>query len=77
MPTKLSTITSKIACIPNRTDTTIVEEFHKYMKENDSSERHQNNALKFVIAYIKFLGSDMLSMTLSINSGLQVLLTQR
>ena len=47
------------------------------MKENDSSERHQNNALKFVIAYIKFLGSDMLSMTLSINSGLQVLLTQR
>jgi hypothetical protein len=54
MPTKLSTTTSKIACIPNRTDTTIVEEFHKYMKENDLSERHQNNALKFVIAYVKF-----------------------
>jgi integrase/recombinase XerD len=28
------------------------------MKENDSSERHQNNALKVVIAYAKFLGSD-------------------
>jgi integrase/recombinase XerD len=28
------------------------------MKDNDSSERHQNNALKVVIAYTKFLGSD-------------------
>jgi hypothetical protein len=28
------------------------------MKDNDSSERHQNNALKLVIAYAKFLGSD-------------------
>jgi hypothetical protein len=29
------------------------------MKDKDSSERHQNNALKVVIAYAKFLGSDM------------------
>jgi len=28
------------------------------MKDNDSSERHQNNALKVVNAYTKFLGSD-------------------
>ena len=28
------------------------------MKDNDSSERHQNNALKVVIAYAKHLGSD-------------------
>jgi hypothetical protein len=28
------------------------------MKYNDSSERHQNNALKIVIAYTKFLGTE-------------------
>jgi hypothetical protein len=28
------------------------------MKDNDSSERHQNNALKVVIAYANYLGSD-------------------
>jgi integrase/recombinase XerD len=28
------------------------------MKDNDSSNRHQNNALKVVIAYAKSLGSD-------------------
>jgi len=58
MPTKLSTTVTKIRSIPNKTNTTIIEEFHKYMKDNDSSERHQNNALKAVIAYAKYLGSD-------------------
>ena len=28
------------------------------MKDNDSSKRHQNNALKVVIAYAEYLGSD-------------------
>jgi integrase/recombinase XerD len=58
MPTKLSTTVLKIHTIPNATNASIIEEFHKYMKDNDSSERHQNNALKVVIAYAKFLGSD-------------------
>ena len=58
MPTKLSTTVTKIRSIPNKTNTTIIEEFHKYMKDNDSSERHQNNALKVVIAYAKYLDSD-------------------
>jgi hypothetical protein len=58
MPTKLSTTVSKIHTIPNVTNACIIEEFHKYMKDNDSSERHQNNALKVVIAYAKFLGSN-------------------
>jgi hypothetical protein len=58
MPTKLSTTVSKIQTIPNAISASIIEEFHEYMKYNDSSERHQNNALKVVIAYAKFLGSD-------------------
>ena len=56
MPTKLSTTVSKIKNIPNSTNPAIVEEFHNYMKDNDSSERHQNNALKVVISYANFLG---------------------
>ena len=58
MPTKLSTTVTKIRSVPNKINTTIIEEFHKYMRDNDSSERHQNNALKVVIAYAKYLGSD-------------------
>jgi integrase/recombinase XerD len=58
MPTKLSTTVSKIQTISNPINANVIEEFHKCMKENDSSERHQNNALKVVIAYAKFLGSD-------------------
>jgi hypothetical protein len=59
MPKKLSTTVTKIRSIPNKTNTTTIEEFHKYMKDNDSSDRHQNNALKVVIAYAKYLGSDI------------------
>src|SRR5919202_1534415 len=58
MPTKLSTTVSKIQTTPNAINVSIIEELHKYMKDNDSSERHQNNALKVVIAYAKFLGSN-------------------
>jgi integrase/recombinase XerD len=58
MPTKLSTTVSKIKSIPNTVNGSLIEEFYNYMKDNDSSERHQNNALKVVIAYTKFLGSD-------------------
>jgi hypothetical protein len=32
----------------------ILCQIHKYMKDNDSSERHQNNALKVIIAYAKY-----------------------
>jgi flagellar motor switch protein FliG len=35
MPTKLSTTVSKIHTIPNAVNTAIIEEFHKYMKDND------------------------------------------
>ncbi|MFL6383117.1 MAG: hypothetical protein ACJ72S_17775, partial [Nitrososphaeraceae archaeon] len=58
MPTKLSTTVSKIKSIPNTVHGSLIEEFYNYMKDNDCSERHQNNALKVVIAYTKFLGSD-------------------
>ncbi|MGC2384870.1 MAG: hypothetical protein WA631_17355 [Nitrososphaeraceae archaeon] len=58
MPTKLSTTDPRIGYLPNSTNTTIIEVFHEYMKDNESSERHQHNVLNGVIAYAKFLGSD-------------------
>jgi integrase/recombinase XerD len=56
MPSKLSTTISRIGAIPNPTNSTLVGEFHGYMKTNGASERHQNNSLKMVISYANYLG---------------------
>ena len=58
MPTKLTTTISKIASLPNSTNSALINEFHQYMKSNGASERHQNNNLKAVIAFANFLGTD-------------------
>lgn len=34
----------------------LIEDFHSYMKGNATSERHQNNNLKAVIAFAEFIG---------------------
>jgi hypothetical protein len=75
MPTKLSTTVS-IHTVTSAINGSIIEEFHKNMKDNDSSERHQNNALKVIIAYVKYLGP-LLSMTSNTKSRLQAFLIQR
>jgi hypothetical protein len=36
----------------------IISEYHHYMRDIGASERHQNNALKAVIGYAKFLGEN-------------------
>src|ERR1044071_9816136 len=58
MPSKLSTTISKIATIPNHTNSVLISEFHKYMETSDASERHQNNSLKMVIAFAFFRGQN-------------------
>lgn len=58
MPTKLTTTISKIASLPNSTNSALIDEFYQYMKSNGTSERHQNNNLKAVIAFANFLGTD-------------------
>jgi integrase/recombinase XerD len=58
MPIKLSTTISKIQTIPNKTNIEKINEFINYMKNNGSSEHHQNNNLKVVISFAKFLGPD-------------------
>ena len=57
MPVKLSTTVGKIDLIPNSTNTALLREFFHYMQSNGSSESHQNNNLKVLIAFAASLGS--------------------
>ena len=56
MPSKLSTLVSKISAIPNYENTKIIDEFYHYMKENGASEKHMTNELQTVLYYATFLG---------------------
>ncbi|HZC20333.1 MAG TPA: hypothetical protein VE223_01690 [Nitrososphaeraceae archaeon] len=56
MPYKLTTTIKNINSIPNSVNANLVSEFHRYMIENGSSERHQNNSLKAIVCYARFLG---------------------
>lgn len=58
MPLKLATTIGKIQNIPNIKNIEIVNEFLGYMRNNGSSEHHQNNNLKVVIAFGNFIGKD-------------------
>src|SRR5688500_4658297 len=58
MPLKLSTTIGKIQNIPNSKNIEIINEFLEYMRSNSSSEHHQNNNLKVVIAFSNFIGKD-------------------
>jgi hypothetical protein len=40
----------------NSMNSKLIEDFHSYMKGNATSERHQNNNLKAVIAFAEFIG---------------------
>jgi hypothetical protein len=58
VPVKLSTTIAKIPNIPNPVNVAVVSEFLHYMRKNGSSEHHQNNNLKVVIAFANFLGKE-------------------
>jgi hypothetical protein len=54
-PYELATIVENIQSIHNSINAGLISEFHQYMIENDSSERHQNNNLKAIIYFARFL----------------------
>jgi hypothetical protein len=58
MPLKLATTIGKIHNLPNTKSIEIVNKFLEYMKRNGSSEHHQNNHLKVVIAFGNFIGKE-------------------
>jgi integrase/recombinase XerD len=57
MPAKLTTTINKISSVPSPMNSAMIQEFSEYMKGNGSSEHHQNNNLKAVIAFANLLGS--------------------
>jgi integrase/recombinase XerD len=59
MPTTLSTTVRHIYDrVPNSVNSQLIADFHQYMKDNATSERHQNNNLKAIIAFAEFLASE-------------------
>jgi hypothetical protein len=60
MPTRLSTtIRNIITSISNSSNSKLVSEFSQYMKGNGKSEKYQNNNLKAIISFAKFLGPEI------------------
>jgi hypothetical protein len=71
MPSKLSTLVSKISAISNPNNAKIIDEFYHYMKENGASEKHMTNELQAVLYYATFLGPN--NCLLDINKREQIL----
>ena len=57
MTVKLSTTVSQIhAVVSNEESRQLILRFFEFMKKNGTSQSYQNNNLKAIIAYSKFLG---------------------
>ena len=59
MVAKLSTTINKIQRLSNSSNSKIINEFLMYMKNNGSSERHQNNNLNVMIEFSNYFGSNI------------------
>src|SRR6478609_7168163 len=46
--------------LTNEENVKLVLKFHKFMKENGASERHQNNNLKVILAFSNYFGQTSL-----------------
>jgi integrase/recombinase XerD len=58
MVAKLSTTINKIQNLPNSSNGKTLNEFLMYMKNNGSSERHQNNNLTVMIEFSNYFDSN-------------------
>jgi integrase/recombinase XerD len=56
LPSKLSTTVNKIHQLANQENAELICQFYEFMKENRTSERHQNNNLKAILSYTRFIG---------------------
>jgi integrase/recombinase XerD len=59
MAMKLSTTLSHITTIPTSINSNVIAEFYHCMKSIGTSESYQNQNLKAIIVYAKFLGPDV------------------
>ena len=55
---KLSTTLNHLKTIPNQINANVVREFYEYLKTIGTSENYQNQNLKQIIGYAKFLGEE-------------------
>ncbi|MDQ3983552.1 MAG: hypothetical protein M3222_00165 [Thermoproteota archaeon] len=60
MAMKLSTTLSHITTVPNSINSKVISEFYHYMKSIGTSENYQNQNLKAIIVYAKFLGPEII-----------------
>lgn len=58
MAMKLSTTLSHMNTIPNSTNVFLVKDFYDYLKEIRTSENYQNQNLKQITGFAKFLGTE-------------------
>ena len=58
MPQKLTTTINKISMVPNNVNSSVIQEFHRYMQSSGCSERNQNNNLKAIIAFANSIGPE-------------------
>jgi integrase/recombinase XerD len=56
MTMKLSTTLRHVNTIPQSVNTEILKEFHEYLKEIETSENDQNQNLKQITVFARFLG---------------------
>ena len=59
MAMKLSTTLTHITTVPNSRNSKVISEFYNYLKGIGTSENYQNQNLKAIIVYAKFLGPDI------------------
>jgi integrase/recombinase XerD len=56
MPVKLSTTIKNIELLENPTNINLIQGFYNYLKSNNTSESYQNQNIKALINFAKFLG---------------------
>ncbi len=58
MPVKLSTSLKNIGLLENSINAELIHGFHKYLKSNNTSESYQNQNIKALINFAKFLDTN-------------------
>jgi integrase/recombinase XerD len=56
LPVKLSTTIKNIELLENPTNINLIQGFYNYLKSNNTSESYQNQNIKALINFAKFLG---------------------
>ncbi len=56
MSVKLTTTIKNIKLLENRTNIELIQGFYNYLKSNNTSESYQNQNIKALINFAKFLG---------------------